>query len=458
MAETDSVMTDDEIVRGRQIVASGKHAPSSEHNGQHTDLAADAPSLLGGMVDGAWLDAQEFPPLRWTVCGILPEGFGLLVGPPKLGKSWFVAGIGLACAAGGLALGRINVEQRPVLYLALEDGHRRLQDRFRRIMAGLPIPPLINVITNAQRQEVLPMIAEFLARQSNQHPLIILDTLGKVKPHKRAGEDSYTLDYAIGGALKAAIDAAPGASLLVVHHTRKADSADFIDSVSGTQGIAGSADYVLVLKRTRHSVEATLAVTGRDVREAEYALHVDEGMFWRLDGTDLSSAALTVRTRAEKARLGDRALEVLALVNQCEQTITPAKVAAKLGISHKRAGESLARLYEAGRIRKTRRGIYARIATAESAETAENAGQSINLFPYLKNSSAESAENKTAPDQQIPYFPHFPHIGAEAERRTDGQDAGFTPPTGPGRCEYCGFHVATQGHRDDCSANEEDPF
>ena len=28
--------------------------------------------------------------------------------------------------------------------------------------------------------------------------------------------------------------------------------------------------------------------------------------------------------------------------------------------------------------------------------------------------------------------------------------AGFTPPSGPGRCVRCGFHAKTQGHRDGC--------
>jgi Protein of unknown function (DUF3631) len=30
----------------------------------------------------------------------------------------------------------------------------------------------------------------------------------------------------------------------------------------------------------------------------------------------------------------------------------------------------------------------------------------------------------------------------------------FVPPTGPGRCDVCGWHVETQGHRPDCTANE----
>ncbi|WP_239656316.1 DUF3631 domain-containing protein [Mycobacterium riyadhense] len=35
---------------------------------------------------------------------------------------------------------------------------------------------------------------------------------------------------------------------------------------------------------------------------------------------------------------------------------------------------------------------------------------------------------------------------------------GFIPPTGPGRCQGCGFHVATQGHRDGCPAKTRAPI
>jgi hypothetical protein len=443
-------MMNDEIDRSDELlelIAEDECRERAIRNGQHPDDPGpiesieppdDTPSsLLAGMVDGAWLDAQEFPPLRWAVQGIVPEGFGLLVGPPKLGKSWFVAGVGLGCAAGGSALGCIKVDQRPVLYLALEDGHRRLQDRFRRITGGKPIPADIHVITVAKRHEVLPMIAEFLGRHDGELPLIILDTLGKVKPHKQAGEESYALDYAIGGQLKAVIDQVPGAALLVVHHTRKLDSADFVDSVSGTQGLAGAADYVLVLKRQRHSADATLAVTGRDVPEAEYALRVNQGMSWRLDGTDLANAAQAVRMRAETARLGDRALEVLAFVNGREQTTTPAQVAAEIGITAKRAGESLARLAEAGRIRKKGRGSYAPISPAETADSAENAGQVVIYFPQPSAETdtgvEKSADKKTPSDQPLP---HFPHIGEE----TGSDDE---PDAEPPRCESCPAELET---------------
>ena len=69
---------------------------------------------------------------------IIPEGSSLIVGSPKIGKSWFVLGCGLEVAEGGKALGALSVGQRPVLYLALEDGHRRLQERCRILRRPIP--------------------------------------------------------------------------------------------------------------------------------------------------------------------------------------------------------------------------------------------------------------------------------------------------------------------------------
>lgn len=329
------------------------------------------PTLLEGLVTGAWLDEQVFPALTWAVPGVVPEGFGLLVAPPKAGKSWMVAGLGLACAAGGCALGKLPVERRPVLYLALEDGHRRLQSRFRTIMEGAPIPAGIDVVVKATAHEVLGIIAEWLGRHPGQTPLVILDTLGKVKPPKTSGEDSYAADYRIGTRLKDLIDAVPGATLLVVHHTRKAVSDDFVDAVSGTQGIAGSADFVLVLSRKRHASDAVLAVTGRDVPESEYALTTSDGL-WNLDGADLTAAAAKVTTRAATENLGARSSEAATFVAARPLGTRAGDLAAHLGITADDAGRYLRRLHDSGRIGKGTRGIYAPLSEASEASDRDD--------------------------------------------------------------------------------------
>src|ERR1700677_2927422 len=116
--------------------------------------------------------------------------------------------------------------------------------------------------------------------------MVVIDTLGKVMPPAIPGESAYQRDYRVGSALKRIADDNPGLSVVVLHHDRKAASEDFVDSVSGTHGLAGSADTVVVLARKRQSNEGVLMVTGRDVEENEYALTMQDAA-WRLDGADL---------------------------------------------------------------------------------------------------------------------------------------------------------------------------
>ena len=65
--------------------------------------------------------ALEFAPPRWAVPGFLAEGVNLLAGPPKVGKSWLSLGLALNVAAGTPALGSVEVEAGPVLYLEVSD-------------------------------------------------------------------------------------------------------------------------------------------------------------------------------------------------------------------------------------------------------------------------------------------------------------------------------------------------
>lgn len=393
---------------------------SDNKNADHAAGGQQIESMLSGMRDGLWLDAQDFPPLEFAVPGVVPEGFGLLVAPPKAGKSWFVGNLGLASAAGGLALGRLHVDKRPVLYLALEDGHRRLQSRFRRILADQPIPADMHVITQAQTHTVVPMILEFLELHSGEPALIILDTLGRVKPLKRAGEESYSADYAIGSQLKATIDTSPGSSLLVVHHSRKAESGDFVDAVSGTQGLAGSADFVLVLARKRHSEEAILSVTGRDVPEHDYALRADDGVLWRLDGDTLAAAAANAANRREQGQLADRSIEVMSLVTRRSTAGTrAADVVEALGIDQNQARVYLNRLADAGRIKKLSRGLYTTVMSVTTVTKSE-----VSTPTPLRNETDETVVTPL-----------------------------YKPPDGPGRCPECGCHIPTQGHRSDCVAD-----
>jgi hypothetical protein len=359
-------MTDDPILASADRIARGAHP--------------DEPELLAGLRNGAWLDRQDFPPLRYAVPGVIPEGSTLLVGAPKIGKSWLVLACALAKASGGVALNAIRVDPAPVLYAALEDGDRRMQARCRMLLEGEPIPAAFDYLTRIESGRIVETITAWLARHPGAAPFVILDTLGKVMPPASAGESAYQRDYRVGAALKHLADAEPGVSLLVNHHDRKAGADDFVDSVSGTHGLAGAADTTIILVRARNETDGLIKITGRDIAEGEYAVRFNGGSQWQLDGGSLAAAAHVARTRAATAGLGDRAAEILAYVVEQTEPITPAAVADALGIDNDDVGKYMRRLSDSHRIVKVGRGLYTPVRSVRVSERQDdvplNFGQS----------------------------------------------------------------------------------
>jgi RecA-family ATPase len=303
--------------------------------------------MVGG-ITAAQLDDTEIPPLSWAVPELLPEGFGILAAAPKIGKSWLVLSLGLAVATGTPFLG-VPVDQRPVLYLALEDGKRRLQERMRRILDGQPAPEAL--VLRIDSLDAVDAAKQFATDHRGSNPLIIVDTLARIRPPRQRGADIYREDYQFASSLKDIADL--GATVLGVHHTRKAESEDFLESASGTDGLTGAADFVMVLQRRRTENNVLLKITGRDVAEASYNLLFDDGL-WSPNGTGLSDAA----EQAQGPRLGPAMQSVLALVNS-RTTTTAVDVSDLLGIEAATSGRYLRRLAdEYGLITRAGRGCY----------------------------------------------------------------------------------------------------
>lgn len=334
------------------------------------DFAPLAPDPLDSAFSSEWLMDEIFAPIEYVVPGLIPEGLTLLTAAPKIGKSWMVLGLGYAAATGGMAFGKIRVQQRPVLYLALEDGPRRLQSRLRTIGVATGHPDLTLMTAPPPGVAVTDVIAAFLERHAGQQPLVVLDTLGKIRG-VYSGSDAYGRDYSQMSQLKDLTDAWPGSSLIVVHHTKKAETTDFLDSVSGTQGLAGAADSILVLRRERQSEGAVLHVTSRDALEGEYAVTLTDGT-WTLDGSDLASAAQAVETARATQNVGDDMGRIVHALADHPDGIKAPALGDELGLSADTAGRYLRRAVEAGRATKLDRGLYGPVRSVRSVRNGEN--------------------------------------------------------------------------------------
>ena len=222
---------------------------------------------------------QSRPPL---IDGLLYIGTYLLAGAPKIGKSFLVAQLAYHVSTGQAFWG-YPVRQSGVLYLALEDDYRRLQNRMSRMFGVEGTDNLNFAVASAQIEAGL---TEQLSNYLNDHPdtkLIIVDTLQKVR--ETAGESySYSNDYEAIGTLKS-FAACHGICLLLVHHTRKQSAEDKFDTISGTTGLLGCADGAFLLrKEKRTGRNATLDVVGRDQPDQRlYLTRNEDTLIWQLD-------------------------------------------------------------------------------------------------------------------------------------------------------------------------------
>ncbi|WP_373264174.1 AAA family ATPase [Hungatella hathewayi] len=222
-----------------------------------------------------------YPPRVPIVEGLIFNGTYLFVGAPKVGKSFFMAQLGYHVSM-GIPLWGFPVAKGTVLYLALEDDYARLQRRLSK-MFGMEGSSNLHFATQSKalNQGLEEQLHKFVKEHEDAR-LIIIDTLQKVR--EASGDKlSYGNDYEIVTKLKKFSDQY-SICLLVVHHTRKMESSDSFDMISGTNGLLGAADGAFIMqKEKRTENKAVLEVAGRDQQDQRLFLNFNrEQCVWEL--------------------------------------------------------------------------------------------------------------------------------------------------------------------------------
>lgn len=259
-----------------QLVAAG---PPPDH--------AAPPGRRLATISAAELQSKELPPLEFVVDGLLPHGLSILCSPPKYYKSWMVLDLAIRVANGEpFLLHKTN--QSGCLYLALEDGTRRLKDRMGRLLDSAGAPSNFYFATESSNLET--NLLEELENFLKDHPgigLIIIDTFQCIRGSVRPKETPYAADYREMASLKQFADH-HHVAVLLVHHLRKMkDDGDPFNMISGTNGIMGAADTIFVIsKQKRNDDNATLSIVGRDVEGGDTVLTFDTDICrWRVVGS-----------------------------------------------------------------------------------------------------------------------------------------------------------------------------
>jgi hypothetical protein len=327
-------------------------------NGPETGQPNDGPN---GPKDGAdrrppdFMSAAElrtmrFAPVRYVLPEFVPEGLTLLVGRPKIGKSWWALDLAVACAANRPTLGTLTPENGDVLYLALEDGWRRLQRRLDKLLGTFrgEWPERLSLVPMGgwPRADLggLAKIEQW-CKSVPKPVLVVIDTQERFRKPPTGKAPLYTADYeAIAGLQKIATD--HGIAIIVLHHDRKSDADDAFDTVSGTLGLTGAADTILIIKRGSNGV--VLHARGRDIEESETAMQFEkETCRWTILGK-----ASEVHRSTERAR-------VIAALTAAGQPLSVREIMVEAEMLNRNAVDILlSKMAKDGEIVRVGRGRY----------------------------------------------------------------------------------------------------
>ncbi|TIT72395.1 MAG: AAA family ATPase [Mesorhizobium sp.] len=298
-------------------------------------------------IDAQTLLSMDFPPVAYVVPGAIAEGLTILGGRPKLGKSWLALAVAIAVASGGPVLGQ-HCDQGDVLYMALEDNRRRLQDRLRTLLPSVKQlrPDLSRLELDTEAPKIDGGLIDRLEawRLAAANPrMVIIDTLAMVRPAKKKTQDSYEADYAALSPLQKWAGE-HRLAVMVVTHVRKMEASDPLEMISGTNGLTGAADSILVLNRDADGPK--LYGRGRDIEEMEKALLFDNGR-WSVLGD-----AVEVKRSAERR-------QVLAALEDALGSMSPADIAKVIGKPKANLNVLLTKMVKDGEIVKLSYGLYA---------------------------------------------------------------------------------------------------
>jgi AAA domain len=342
------------------------------------------------------LQDMTFPPVRHILPGYISEGATIVAGKPKIGKSWLTLDLCLAATANRFTLGALKPAQGDVLYLALEDNNRRLKRRMAKIWPSTEArwPERLALVTDWKRADEggLDDIEEWCHSVADP-VMVVIDTLEKFRPLQNGKSAAYSADYtAVTGLQKLA--GKYRIAVVINHHVRKMEADDPFDTVSGTLGLTGAADTIIVLKR--HAGAVTLHARGRDIEEVETALQFERVTCrWTILG-----AASEVYVSNERAAI------LSALAGAGADGLAVPEIMAAIGSNSRGAMDTLLfKMKEAGEVVRLKRGVYAVVKdTGKIGQKERNAHQiteNIEEVEDLSNLTDLTGDKGPTPFGQI---------------------------------------------------------
>lgn len=260
---------------------------------------------------------------------IYPGSVGLIAAPPKAGKTNLGFMLAHELAGGRDYLGYSVKKECCVMIAEFEEADVVLAARYQRFpddkefyedgeltvqytpapfMFAQDVAGAVHVRDDAGLGLQIKLWYDFVLKDrfKGRPGVVFIDTLVRALPSMGGGKYSAELNY-IGAVHEFA--AKFGIAIVFVHHTNKGDHADAADAISGTNGVAGSCDWMMVVFRDNDAETKKRLPTGRLVCNSRFTsedelfrwVKLSDHGFWELDIEKEDAMALKARTQRDKA-------------------------------------------------------------------------------------------------------------------------------------------------------------
>lgn len=304
---------------------------------------------------------------RWIVPTLLPEGLVVLAGKQQTGKSWPGMEIGLAVAGGETVLGNLRAAQGKVLYLALEESERGIQERLSRWpVQGETFQRDFEYAMNWPRMDDdgLADIESWLVTRP-QARLVIIDAWNAVQPaREQSAADGTTHDAELEVFERSRKLAHTYRVCILVHfHIDHAISDHLFEELAASSSLNACADGILHLKRLRENEGAALSGVGRAYEQPlDLVLSFDDGR-WKITEHTVIPA---------RAPLSKERVDILDVLDELHRPMKSKEIALVLGKRDVTIRRMLYKMKASGLIEETEQGYRALVPREERTRQAGN--------------------------------------------------------------------------------------
>jgi hypothetical protein len=163
---------------------------------------------------------------------------------------------------------------------------------------------------------------------------------------------------------------------------------DPFEKVSGTLGLSGAADAVLILDKDTKG--ETLYGRGRDVEEIEKAVSFDK-----------LTCRWTILGAAAEVRWTDERAEILSVLIGADEPMSPRDIAVGANMPRNNVDQLVFKMTKEGEVVKAKRGRYVHPERSDLVKAANEAANVHPLFPHKNDKKIRKgvdAEGNGAPD------------------------------------------------------------